>query len=100
MGKGDILLMIDEVRKLLDAIEVELGIPIPDTDVHFSQVFRPKKIHFAKAVSTLNGGGVYRLSQLIGKTEKELLEFRNLGKTTVDYIKGELAHLGLTLMRK
>ncbi len=85
------------VRKLLNEIERELGMPDCDLNLLISKVFRPKKIHKNKAVFILKCANILTLGQLLEKSEEQILSHTNMGVITLNYIKEELAYLGLKL---
>lgn len=51
----------------------------------------------ARALSCLQGENIKDVRDLIQKSEEELLQLKNLGKSSVEDIKGKLAALGLRL---
>lgn len=50
-----------------------------------------------RAVSTLKEAGIIKISELVKKTEKELLEIKNLGRKTIEDIREKLEEVGLSL---
>jgi DNA-directed RNA polymerase alpha subunit len=97
MNKDTISQKLAQIRRLVDEVEVEVGVVSPSLNTKILKVFRPMKTQKARAITILGRYGVYTLGQLVTKTEAELMLYRCMGKTTVEYIQRELIHLGLKL---
>ena len=53
-----------------------------------------------RAINCLNNAGILTVGELVGKSEAEMLKYRNFGKKSLTEIKNRLEQLGLSLGMK
>jgi DNA-directed RNA polymerase subunit alpha len=71
-----------------DEVSGVLAQPIEDLDLT------------VRSYNCLKREGVTTVSELIEKTEEDLLEIRNFGQKSIDEVKAKLEELGLSLKKK
>lgn len=91
----DIALILEEVVGVLREVDKLLGgLPVGISDIHVLPYYEQLSVRGRKC---LMRAGIETVSELCGKTEDDLLDTKNAGKTTVEEIRTFLGRNNLYL---